>query len=425
MKRIRPLLTVKFNSAVLSGGRRRTYEFLRLAKSEGIDYIVMTDLRSCTNATKIFPSYLEALSSYKVYMDRHANRLPPPIPGLRQAFVCKNIINSALLTSRVARKENADLIVGDGGTESLLTSYIAGGYCMKPWTAVFQPTTDLLQPSPSVGPLNATNILRFVSQKASTKNDSLISRIGTAGDLFFQLKAAERSMMLSVSSSLIEDFNYLDPRIKFHVINPGNGIHPEKFAPERYPDQEYDAIFFARLIPEKGLFDLPVIWKLVTKRVPKAMLAVAGIIEDRKYVDNFMEMIKKTNLGRNIVFLGELNEKDLVRSIKSSKLTLYPSVLDSFSLVTLESLACGIPVVAYDISAIRHNFGRCDAVFRCRIKDNQNMAEKVLLILEEETLRTALAKKAIEYSANYTWTNVVKAEKEAYFKVIEHFTTVI
>jgi glycosyltransferase involved in cell wall biosynthesis len=73
---------------------------------------------------------------------------------------------------------------------------------------------------------------------------------------------------------------------------------------------------------------------------------------------------------------------------------------------------------------MRHNFGKCDAVFRCPLKDNQDMAEKALLILEEETLRKTLAKKAIEYSGNYDWPNVVKAEKEAYFKIIEHFTTV-
>jgi glycosyltransferase involved in cell wall biosynthesis len=135
-------------------------------------------------------------------------------------------------------------------------------------------------------------------------------------------------------------------------------------------------------------------------------------------------MITKCDLGRNVVFLGELGMEDLRRSIRSSRLTLNPSRLDAFSLVTLESLACGVPVVAYDIPAIRYNFGKCDAVLRCRLKDTQEMAEKAVMILEEETLRKTLAHKAIEYSANYSWTNVVRAEKEAYFKVIEHFTTV-
>jgi glycosyltransferase involved in cell wall biosynthesis len=430
MKRIRPLLIVRFNSAVLSGGRRRTYEILRHAKSEGIDYIVMTDPQSYANATKIFPSYREVLSSYKVYMDSYANwpSAPPPhlrIPGLRQAFIYKNIVDSALLISKVALEEDVDLIIaGSEDTGCSLTSYIAGNYCRKPWTTGYSGTTDITHPIPKFGSLNPTNILKFVSHETKTKNISLMPRIGLALELFLHLKVAERSMLVTVSSSIKEDFAYLDPRIKFHVIDPGNGINIEDYAQERYPDKEYDAIFFARLVPQKGLYELPVIWRLVTEKIPKAKLAIAGIVEDKKYVDDFKEMITKYDLDRNVVFLGELGQKDLRRSIRASKLTLNPSRLDAYSLATLESLACGVPVVAYDIPAIRYNFGRCDAVFRCPFNDNQDMAEKALLILKEETLRKTLEKKAIEYSADYSWPKVVRAEKEAYFKVIEYFTTI-
>ena len=427
MKRIKPLLIVRFNSAVLSGGRMRTYEILRHAKSEGIDYIVMTDSQSCANATKIFPSYMETLSSYKVYMDSYAKGLRPRIPGLRQVFIYKNIIDCALLISRVAQEEDVDLIIsGSEDTEGLLTSFIAGTYCKKPWTAGYSGTTDITHPLPQFDPLTIFNVLKFVSHESKSKNIPLISRIGIAWELLLHLKVAEMSTMLTVSSSIKEDFSYLDPKIKFQVIDPGNGINLEKFPMwrRRAQDKEYDAIFFARLIPDKGIYELPVIWRLVTERVPKAKLAIAGPVENKKYVDDLEKMITKYDLSRNIVFLGEQNQKQLKRLIRSSKLTLNPSRLDSFSLMTLESLSCGVPVVAYDIPAMRHNFGKCDAVFRCPLKDNQDMAEKALLILEEETLRKTLAKKAIEYSANYGWTKVVRAEKEAYFRVIENFKTV-
>jgi glycosyltransferase involved in cell wall biosynthesis len=424
MKRIRPLLIVRFNSAVLSGGRRRMYEILRHAKSGGIDYVVMTDSQSCANATEIFPSYMETLSSYRVYLDGYAKGLRRRIPGLSQAFFCKNIFDSASLASRVALEEDVDLIVA--GSEDIgtsLTACVAGNYCRKPWTAGYSGIGDIPHPLPQFGPLNATNVLKFVNHETKTERVRLVSRIGLALELFLQLKIAERSMLLTASFSIKEDFSYLDPRIKFCVIDPGNGVNLEDFALEGYADKEYDAIFFARLIPEKGLYELPAIWKQVTERVPKAKLAVAGVTENKKYVDDFTKMITECDLDRNVVFLGDLSQEDLRRSIRSSKLTLNPTRLDTFSLATLESLACGVPVIAYDIPAIRYNFGGCDAVFRCPVKDNQDMAEKALSILREETLRKTLAKKAIEYSAKYGWPNVIRAEKEAYFKVIEHFTT--
>ena len=418
--KIKPLLIVKFNSAVLSGGNRRTYEILRLGKSEGIDYIVVTDPSSIKNAIKMFPDYAKVLSNYRVYL-KDRPKGTSKMPGLKQAFIVKGLIDFAAFVSRVIEKEKADLVVGSEEPTILLESFISARYCGKPWTTVFQPTSDILQPSPSFCSVNAFNVLKFVSRKASTKNLSLLPRIGLALELLIQLLVAGKSPMLSVSSSLVEDFNNINPRIKFIVINPGNGLRTEKFSAKPFADREYDAIFFARLVPEKGLYDLIPIWKEVMRKAQKSMLAVAGVVEDQRYVDNFLEAVKDNELTHNILLLGELDEVALIRSVKSAKLTLYPSSVDSFSLVTLESLACGTPVVAYDIPAIRHNFGKCEAVLRCQPKDFQNMADKTVLILKNETLRSELKNKAREYSQRYTWSNVAKAEKEAYLKVVNTF----
>lgn len=418
--RIRPLLLVDFHSSTLSGGNRRTYEILRLAKSEGIDYVVLTDRQSCENATKMFPSYLDVLSNYKVYV-KNVARESPLIPGLRQAVTYMGIIDSGLKASRVAREENVDLIVGSEELNSLLTSWIAGRYCGKPWTAVFQPTSDTLQPTSSIGALNVTNVLRFVSKKPSTTGLQLLSRIGVAAELLTLLDVAEKSLMLPVSLSVEEDLRFLNPRIRFRVIEPGNGISTEKFATKSNVNKKYNAVFFGRLVPEKGLYDLPIIWKCIKKSFSDATLAVAGITEEQEHVNRFLRTIKKYDLERNIVFLGELEESALMDLVRSAELTLYPSLVDSFSLVTLESLACGVPVVAYDIAAIRHNFGKCGAVLRCRIKDHRQMAEKSLSLLKDKNMRIMLSKQAKEYSTRYDWRNAVKAEKEAYFEVIKHF----
>jgi len=83
-------------------------------------------------------------------------------------------------------------------------------------------------------------------------------------------------------------------------------------------NQEYDSIFFARLIPEKGLFELLEIWKQVIKELPEAKLAVAGIIETQIHVKNFLNAVSQNHLSHNIIFLGELDELSLRRSVSSS-----------------------------------------------------------------------------------------------------------
>ncbi|MFX1521740.1 MAG: glycosyltransferase family 4 protein, partial [Promethearchaeota archaeon] len=418
MKKIKPILLIEFNSPVLSGGNRRLYEILRNGKNEGIEYIVFTDYSSCKNAVKMFPDYLEVLSNYTFYLSNFIEKASS-LFGLKHFFFCRKILLSALLVSKIAIDENADLIVGGEELQSILISCIAGKLSSKPWTAIFQPTTYLLQPSKRTWGLNIFNILRFLGEKLEG-DISMITKIGIAIGTLTQLKTAEKSLMLSVSASVAEELKPLNPKIKFYSIEPGNGIEQKKFDQKQKRGQSYDAIFFARLIPEKGFLDLPKIWRYVVKKEPTAQLAVAGITEDQSYLKKFLEIVHNEGLDANITFLGKLGETALINLVKAAKFLLYPSLVDSFSLVTLESLACGTPVIAYDIPALRYNFGKCEAVIRCPVKDKSSMAEAVLTLIKNKELRQSLSLVAKKYSESYTWQNVAKAEKAAYFEVIRY-----
>jgi glycosyltransferase involved in cell wall biosynthesis len=143
-------------------------------------------------------------------------------------------------------------------------------------------------------------------------------------------------------------------------------------------DFDYHGVFFARLVSEEGIFYLIEIWKLVVRKMPDAKLAVWGIIEEKGIVEKFLKEVNKYNLIHNIEFLGQQEEAKLLYIVANSYLTIYPGYLDAFSSVTLESLACGTPVVAYNIPAITHNFSKCDAVFRCSTGDKPCMPDTIV-----------------------------------------------
>jgi glycosyltransferase involved in cell wall biosynthesis len=205
--------------------------------------------------------------------------------------------------------------------------------------------------------------------------------------------------------------------IKFVTITPGNGIDLSEFSTESPENFDYHGVFFARLIPEKGIFDLIEIWKLVVKKMPNAKLAVCGIAEETEIVKKFLKEVSKYNLSNNIEFLGQQDKAKLLNIVANSYLTVYPSYVDSFSLVTLESLACGTPVIAYDIPAIRHNFRKCKSVFRCPVGNKTSMADTILHVLTKMERKT-LTIEAKKFATSYDWDKVVKAEKEAYAQVI-------
>ncbi len=111
----------------------------------------------------------------------------------------------------------------------------------------------------------------------------------------------------------------------------------------------YEGVFMARLHPSKGIFDLVEIWKGVVAKFPKAKLAIIGRGE-KKVMNLLSKKIHKAKLEKNIVILGYLKDDQAFSLIKSAKLFVLPSYEEGFGLVILESLACGTPVVAYDLT---------------------------------------------------------------------------
>jgi glycosyltransferase involved in cell wall biosynthesis len=277
----------------------------------------------------------------------------------------------------------------------------------------------LFQPSNGIGPLNPFNVLAHVSRKKSMRKVSFLSKIGFCFNVLFLMKVAEKTAILTVSKSLVDDFEIMDPRIKFIPIMPGNGVDLSRIPKDiGTSDYVFQGVFFARLIADKGIFDLIKIWKEIVAAFPKAKLAVCGIVESVSESNKFFREIEENNLGDNIVYLGQKDKDSLYSIVQRSCLTVYPSYFDAFPLAVLESLACGTPVVAYDTSSVRHNFGACKSVFRCPVGDKHNMAEAITRVLELGGRRSSLSSEAVEFASSYDWSNVVRAEKKAYEQVI-------
>lgn len=400
----------------------RLYEILKRGKDEGLDYVILTNLESCENASKIFPDFLRIIENYDVIQGTIGKTESKVSPIERPINYCKRIFKLALSIYKAAENQNVDLIVYP--SESLwgvLASYLASLFSSKPWTAIIQPgaslnSPNLFQPTYSLAPLNPFNVFAHIKSRTKTNNLGTISKVGLCLDFLLLLKVSEKTTMLTVSNSVVEDFGYLNPRVRIYPISPGNGVDSAEYAAVSSRSIKYQGVFFGRLIPEKGFFDLIDIWAAVVKKSLGAKLAVCGIVEEKKVLEEFVRKVEEKNLSNSIELLGQPDRSNLVNIVAESYLTINPSYVDAFSLTTLESLACGTPVVAYNLPASKHNFSKCSAVFRCPTGDSLGMANTILHVLK--TNRKTLTEEARKFAAAYDWSQVVKAEKAAYSQVI-------
>jgi glycosyltransferase involved in cell wall biosynthesis len=106
-------------------------------------------------------------------------------------------------------------------------------------------------------------------------------------------------------------------------------------------------LWVGRMSPKKGAMEAIMISKKLGIRLE---MAAALDPIDRPYFD---KEIKPHIDGVNIVFHGELSHNTLITLYGNAKVVLYPiSWHEPFGLVMIESMACGTPVVAYNVGSV-------------------------------------------------------------------------
>ncbi|MBB5253519.1 glycosyltransferase family 4 protein [Sulfurisphaera ohwakuensis] len=167
--------------------------------------------------------------------------------------------------------------------------------------------------------------------------------------------------------------------LKGEVIKPGNAFDKELLDHRNKGKEDY-IVFWSRLNQDKGIAELLDVVHMINKMSGKNFkLVVMGKFFDKFNERRFWRKVKKYSL--NVDYLGFVERRKLYEIVSRAKLFIYPSHVDGFSLVVLESLALGTPVVAYDIPAIRTVYKGLNAVRIVREFDKESMAKESLSIL--------------------------------------------
>jgi glycosyltransferase involved in cell wall biosynthesis len=217
-------------------------------------------------------------------------------------------------------------------------------------------------------------------------------------------------LVIAVSASIGQEMNG-EWQGRIRVLNPNTSYEHMRIAAQSREDHrenyKYDAIFFSRLSPEKGILDIPLVWKELVAKGLVTKLAIAGKFEEEEVEKAFFELVDRLSLNEYIEYLGWLPHKKLGVLLQNSKMLIYPSYQDSISFVVMESLAHNKIVVAYDTLAIRCNYPIREVV-KVKTGDYRAMAQKINDILVNEEYRNVNLKEYLERFKS--WDEVVRSE---------------
>ncbi len=197
---------------------------------------------------------------------------------------------------------------------------------------------------------------------------------------------------------------------KIEVVD--NGVNLEEIASVKQKEKEYSACFVGRFHQQKGILDLVDIWKEVCKKDSSAKIVVigSGELEGR-----LKTKIKEEFLEGNFILKGHLDGKKKIELVKSSKVFVFPSTYESWGIVAAEAMACGLPVVAYDLPVYHGVFDK--GMIRVPIGKSELFAKEVIRLLEDNKTYSKFSEEAISLAKNYSWKKVADRERNFMEKI--------
>ena len=197
---------------------------------------------------------------------------------------------------------------------------------------------------------------------------------------------------------------------KNHIEVIGNGIDKNgilKVFNSVDVGKEYQGVFIGRLQYSKGVMDLIEIWNLVVKKNPKAKLVIIG--NALPEVSRKMEKrIKQYGLARNIKFLKYLPRRDLIITLKKSKLFIYPTHEEGWGIAAAEAMICKLPVIAYDLPVFREIFPK--GMVKHELNNLNTFVESINELLNNDIIYNKISMEAFSLAKNYSWDNIAKRE---------------
>jgi N-acetylglucosaminyldiphosphoundecaprenol N-acetyl-beta-D-mannosaminyltransferase len=163
-------------------------------------------------------------------------------------------------------------------------------------------------------------------------------------------------------------------------------------------------ISVGRLSKEKGFLDLIDVFELVNNEKPEWHLNIVGDGEQRQEIQ---DKIYEKNLDKSITLVGLKTEEELRKLYIQSSIYVMTSYRESFGLVLIEAESFGIPLAAFDSAS-----GACEIIqnesngYLISNRDKEEMANKIICLINDEDLRRKIGQTAREDSEKYKTENI-------------------
>ena len=146
----------------------------------------------------------------------------------------------------------------------------------------------------------------------------------------------------TVSDATRNDIQKIGTKKPIYVIP--NCVQDEKSITVESKSNQF--VCLGRLVFYKNVEVILQAFKTVAKEFPDAKLVIAG---DGPYKKSLQELAKKLDMSNNITFAGYVTAQQKTKLLAESNALIFPSTIEGFGLVMLESFQQHRPVIVSDV----------------------------------------------------------------------------
>ncbi len=141
-----------------------------------------------------------------------------------------------------------------------------------------------------------------------------------------------------------------------------------------------EILFIGRLSKEKGVDVLVKAMAKVVKQMSEARLTIAGTGPEE---EKLRSLVRKLGLNNYIKFYGWMKRESLERLFGRAELVCVPStIMESFGLVALESMAHGRPILVSDVGGLEELVEDGNVGYSFNVGDVVNLENRILSMLQ-------------------------------------------
>ena len=199
-----------------------------------------------------------------------------------------------------------------------------------------------------------------------------------------------------------------------------NGVDHNLFVPKPKPESTKNiptVVAAARIFELKDILTMIRSCAVVKKTIPNVKYIVYGDNEAvPKYTKECNRLIEELDLKENFKLAGYHSKAHEI--FCEGDISILTSISEGFPYTVIESMSCGIPVVATDVGGVSEALDSSSG-FICKPKDFEEIGNRVVELLQNEELRTRMGKSAREKVINnFTIDKFIKGYEYAYDRIL-------